>query len=57
MKEFNFGKTSSFLPTTVLKITFATSYFQGLLSRFTECFEYKVAQLQMAASKFDLESL
>ena len=55
MKEFNFGKASSFLPTTVLKITFATSYFQGLLSRFTECFEYEIAQLQMAASKFDLE--
>ena len=57
MKEFNFGKASSFWPTTLLKINFPASYFLGLSPKFTKCFEYKIAQLQMAASKFDSESL
>ena len=50
MKQFSFGKASSFPPAAALEITFSSKIFR----RF---FKYKIAQLQMAASKFDSDLL
>ena len=55
MNEFSFRKASNYYSATLLKISFKTYFFKDFCQDFQEAFNTKIAWIQMAGTKFDLE--